>query len=421
MHRALLRAAAALIALALVDVPSARADDASEAALQHELGRQLYERRHYGEALEHFIASNRLVPNPRVVFNIAQTYEVLQRYPEAFNWYETYLTTPGLDESTLRTARTAQAAVARRVAIVAIETSPAEADLFVDRFELGSVGRSPRRIAVPAGRHFVRARRAGYRDASSAELDLRAGTASEVSLTLERIEGTLVVDSTPPGAHVTREDDGSELGVTPYRATLPVGPLRVVVAADGFASRTENVVIVEGQEAHLSVELEADASRVAVLTVEGTPREAQVLVDGVELGTAPLTANDMTPGEVDLEIRAPHRDSFRSRVLLEPGAATRIRYVLVDPDAGPSPHLRWVGYGAGAALFVAGAGIGVHARNERDDFFAAPTSSGFDRVERLNHTADALMITGVVAAVTTLVVDLIVDRDHTRGNVEVGR
>ena len=77
-------------ALAIVLAASVplRADDlADEADLQFELGADRYRRGDFREALEHFLASNRLVPNRNVLFNIARSYEQLTRYPDAHRYY----------------------------------------------------------------------------------------------------------------------------------------------------------------------------------------------------------------------------------------------------------------------------------------------------------------------------------------------
>ncbi len=61
---------------------SARADDlADEADLRFQLGAEAYQQGNFKEALQHFLASNRLVPNKNVVFNIARAYEQLRQYP----------------------------------------------------------------------------------------------------------------------------------------------------------------------------------------------------------------------------------------------------------------------------------------------------------------------------------------------------
>src|SRR6187401_3401236 len=72
----------------LVLPPPAYADDlADEADLQFQLGTERYEAGDFKGALEHFLVSNRLVPNKNVLFNIARTYEQLKRAPDAYRYY----------------------------------------------------------------------------------------------------------------------------------------------------------------------------------------------------------------------------------------------------------------------------------------------------------------------------------------------
>src|SRR5512143_2170331 len=81
------------LALACLLSGSALADDvADEADLAFRIGAERYAAGDYKGALEHFLASNRLSPNKNVVFNVARTYEKLERYPEAYRYYEAALT-----------------------------------------------------------------------------------------------------------------------------------------------------------------------------------------------------------------------------------------------------------------------------------------------------------------------------------------
>ncbi|MCU0683955.1 MAG: hypothetical protein MUF34_17225, partial [Polyangiaceae bacterium] len=73
-----LAALTTLVAAALLLASPARADDtADEADLQFQLGFERYRGGDYRGALEHFLASNRLVPNRNVTFNVARSYEQL--------------------------------------------------------------------------------------------------------------------------------------------------------------------------------------------------------------------------------------------------------------------------------------------------------------------------------------------------------
>src|SRR3954466_5678083 len=66
----------------------ARADDlADEADLKFRLGADAYQRGDYRAALEEFLASNRLVPNRNVTYNIARCYDELKQFPESYRYF----------------------------------------------------------------------------------------------------------------------------------------------------------------------------------------------------------------------------------------------------------------------------------------------------------------------------------------------
>src|SRR4051812_38541058 len=78
----------ALLVAALALPHAARADGlADEAELQFQIGAERYQAGDFTGALEHFLASNQLVPNRNVVFNIARTYEQMRRYADAHRYY----------------------------------------------------------------------------------------------------------------------------------------------------------------------------------------------------------------------------------------------------------------------------------------------------------------------------------------------
>ena len=89
-RRRLIRLGSALlIALNLLALaaPTASADGlADEAELHFQLGSDRYKALDFRGALEHFLASNRLVPNRNVVFNIARTFEQMRRYADAHRY-----------------------------------------------------------------------------------------------------------------------------------------------------------------------------------------------------------------------------------------------------------------------------------------------------------------------------------------------
>ncbi|MFT3713203.1 MAG: PEGA domain-containing protein [Archangium sp.] len=400
---------------------NARADVASEAELHFTLGLELYKQRKYEEALQHLVASNRLVPNANVVFNVAQIYGLLKRDADAFNWYETYLAFTSLDAAARERGQRAGEALLPRIAVLDVKANAGGAELFIDRVELGSVGAAPRRLAVSAGERVVIAKSAGFHEAR-ATVTAVVGAVTPVELTLTPVLGKLVVESVPPGATVRREDGAEVLGVTPLTLELPLGELRVTLALEGYVEQQRSARISEESEVRLKVELTRAASTVSILSVSGAPEGARVGLAGKDLGTLPLVASDLTPGSYELTVDAPEREPYRARITLEPGAATRVDAQLVLPGGGKWRPLRWVGYGVGAGAVIAGAIVGLSAIVNRESFFARPNVGAYQTVLTENVTADVLLLSGLVTIATTLVLDQFVwPTPHTSARIEIVR
>jgi outer membrane receptor for ferrienterochelin and colicins len=419
-HSAIQRLSAWLLALTLaISAGTAAADEASEAHLQFELGAELYRQGRYVEAIDRFLASNRLAPNANRVLNVARTFAYLKRPLEAYNWYSTYLEfehpVPKREEG-----EAAQRALLPAVAVLDVRTRPSKAELFIDREELGSTGRSPRRIALEPGAHRVIARLAGHRDVIT-DISVERGKISELELVLEPLTGTLRVRTSPAKARVRGEGDAIDLGHTPLAVSLPVGERVLVIAAPGFVEQTRTVTIQDGKETLLDVRLSREANTVSVLSVTGNVSAAEVLLDGAVIGRTPLTLAELAPGTRELSIRSPRHEPWTTRALFEPGAATRVRYDLVDPETRPWRGWRLLGYGIGGALVVSGAVTGTLALNANADFDAEPTRDALDRRDSLNLATDALLLSGLVVVAGTLVWDLLTPVRHSNGSVTLSR
>ena len=148
-----------LIALAcagaLLIAGVARADNtADEADIAFTLGNQALVKRDYEKALSWYFLSNRLVPNRNVLFNIARCFEALNRFDEAFRYYFE-LTGAGLAADDAREVKHALARLTPKVALLTVISEPPGADVYVDREDLGSRGRTPLTLAVSPGAHTV--------------------------------------------------------------------------------------------------------------------------------------------------------------------------------------------------------------------------------------------------------------------------
>jgi len=395
-----------MLLLAIVVLPSrVVADDASEAQLNFELGQELYAQRRFPEAVERFIASNRLVPNANVVFNIAQTYEVMERPREAYNWYETYLRDHDVPPDERAEGRERQARLAPSLAILDVETDPPGAELYVDRRDLGSVGVSPRRIAVRPGPRRILATLPEHEDAET-EVEAEDGRVVPTTLALRQLVGTLRVDTEPPGSSV--RVDGEDVGEAPLVLTLSVGTHRLAVAQDGWLSEEQDVAIEVDGDASLRVELRRDPETIAGLRVRGAPRGARVTFDGEALGEVPLYEPALRPREEGaLRVEAPGHEALELRLVLEAGAVTRVDVDLHDHRSDPWAAGPFVAYGAGGLVLLGGVFTAVAARGARAQFFEDPSRDQLDRVHAMNVAADVLMGVGLVTLVGVLIWHLV--------------
>lgn len=125
---------------------------------------------------------------------------------------------------------------------------------------------------------------AGHRDARC-QLEVVAGRAQTVQLTPQPIYGSASVDSDPMDAEIWI--DGKQYGVTPNVVErLLVGSHTLVLKKSGCADLQQQFSVEEGKEASLSVKLPTGRS----VRFTSEKPGMQIIVDGKELGTTPLTA-----------------------------------------------------------------------------------------------------------------------------------
>lgn len=404
-----MRALLALLASMALLSPSAASAQAAEAQLHFELANEYYAQGRYREALERYIASNRLVPNAHVVFNMASTYERLDRPIEAYNAYETFLVEFAHDAASEReTGVRARDALASRVAVIEVTCEPGNAELHVDRADLGVVGRGSRRVAVEPGRRRIIARLEGYVDAS-AEADAVMGRVVTITLSLERMRARLEVVSTPVGATVAIEG-GEVLGTTPLETELPVGEHRLTLRAPGHLLE-HRTVTVGGAGSRIAVELRREHSvPQARVEVRGEPPGAVVSVGGNELGAAPFEEGSLAVGESELAVSAPGYVPARARVTFEGDRTLRARYRLV-PASDLGTVLYAISYVAGGLTLLAGVGAGIRVLGLTQDLHSGRPEPRIDssivpEIATGAALADGLIFAGAALLLLTLVVDL---------------
>ena len=268
----------------LLTAEPALADDlADEADLRFRMGAEAYQRGDFKDALQHFLASNRLVPNKNVVFNIAWAYEKLHQYPEAYRYFTLALDAEK-DSAAKKRIQEALALIQPFVAVLEVVTDPPGATLYVERRDLGPRGESPRQLGLAQGSYKLIVERAGYEPAEVMVKDLKQGQTSSVRVALKQILGSVVVEGSP-GASVRIDDEGRPpLCTAPCVLSLPPGPHTLYVARKGFRPSTVAVNVKAKQRLRVRPEAQAFTGDLVVRTDEPG---ALIEVDGRPVGFAP--------------------------------------------------------------------------------------------------------------------------------------
>jgi hypothetical protein len=263
-------------------VPTARADDlADEADLQFQLGADRYREGDYQGALEHFLASNRLVPNRNVGFNIARCYEQLKQYPAAFRYY-TQALDGEQDPQTRTRVEGALDKIKPHVAVIKIVTDPPGATIYIDRRDLGPRGSSPRTLS--SRRESTRSSPSCRTTSRPNRRKSRAPLAGETVVTLKltpKLEASPATWSSTRTSAALIEVDGRPRAFTPAIVSLPAGSHTVRLSLKGFRAIEQSAVIRPNDETKLDFVLtraeEVNAASRTTETVEDAPSSVSIV------------------------------------------------------------------------------------------------------------------------------------------------
>lgn len=306
-----LRLGSLLLSLLLTTSPAFANNTADEADVAFELGNQAYARGNYTEALRSYFNSYRLVPNRNVLFNIARCYEAQGRYNEAYRYYND-LADEALDDDDAREVRRSLERLGPKVALVRVTTTPKGADVYVDRVDLGSRGRSPQVLALPPGNHKILVRREGYRPAEATVRLVRGKTVSQ-DFELKLITGGVELTGTPVGAEVRREPQGPVVATVPGKLRLPPGRTVLHVSAPGHAAAQLIADVQADTTVTLPVALAVQEKPNGRLVVTANRENASVRVDGRPAGFTPIVLT-LPEGEHTLEVESREVRPLRQKV-----------------------------------------------------------------------------------------------------------
>ncbi len=312
LDRALLRHVLLVLCVVFCFASVARADNlADEADLQFKLGAQAYQKGDFTSALEHFLASNRLVPNRNVLFNIARTYEELHVAPDAYRYYVDALAGETRADQKQR-IEDALRRVAPQVAVLKVTTDPPGATVYLDRRDLGPRGNAPANLGLSSGKHKIIVELSGYETAEKSDVDLAVGKEQDVAFTLVPILGTVRVEGEPGATVKVDEAASAPLGIVPCTIQVKPGRHTLVIEKPGYAEQDIPIDLPPRgnltTRAHLSAEMGAVVVntdiRDALITIDDQPSGFTPSVLNVPIGRHKLrvTLSGFRPVEQEIDV-----------------------------------------------------------------------------------------------------------------------
>ncbi|MEW5741260.1 MAG: TonB-dependent receptor [Myxococcota bacterium] len=317
-----MRTALPLLLVLTLGVPALADNTADEADVAFSLGNEAYSKRDYERALASYFLSYRLVPNRNVLFNIARCYEALDRFDEAYRYWNDLFVDPSLPADERKDVKQALARLAPRVALVTITSTPPGADLYVDRKDLGSRGRTPQTIAVSPGAHTLLLELEGHRPA---QMKVTAARGREVKQAVELsvIVGKVVIEGSPAGASIRESAEGPELGKVPATLELVPGKRLLVVSAPGHLSQQLLLDVKPDETITAKANLQGKPKPTGKVVVTANRDSALVRVNGKDSGFTP-TVLTLAVGEYEVEVTTEEVTPVLRRVTVTEDSETRV-------------------------------------------------------------------------------------------------
>jgi tetratricopeptide (TPR) repeat protein len=148
---------------------------------------------------------------------------------------------------------------------IEITSNVVGADLFIDRKDIGAIGRTPFTGQLKPGKHTIFLEKFGY-DPLQQEIDVPAGTAMQHNLTMQRTQAGWIAitgTTTQGGRLIVDEKFGC---VTPCRLELKPGKHKLLVERKGFEDYENDVEIGQGIETSIEVQMSSRPPRTAAIS-----------------------------------------------------------------------------------------------------------------------------------------------------------
>jgi hypothetical protein len=158
--------------------------------------------------------------------------------------------------------------------------------------------------------------------------------------------GTLAVQTNPPGVGVFV--DGEAHGNTPARVSLKAGSHILELRGRGVP-RVIPVTVTANAEVSQYLEL-PQTPTLGSLIVQSDPAGAEVTVDGVARGKAPVSVADLTPGEHEVVLQGTGGAPVHQKVAIQAGVTASV--LTPVSTAAPGPVSGWIAVKSAVSIEV---------------------------------------------------------------------
>jgi PEGA domain len=247
--------------------------------------------------------------------------------------YQTYSTTVTVQQGQTMQVY-APLSPTQTIGSLSITSSPSGATVYVD----GSYrGVTPATVGnLQAGTHNVALYKAGYKD-WSAQITIYAGQTTYLSPKLDPdpqpAYGTVSIVSNPSGADVY--GDGVYIGRTvsgnPLVFTqVKPGSHTLLLTKSGYQDYTSTGTVVAGKNYDLTINLlPVPNPTTGSISVNSAPLGADVYINNIFRGLAPVTVDGLTPGSYTILVRLSGYQDWQSSSMVSAGSTAQVSAVLI--------------------------------------------------------------------------------------------
>jgi hypothetical protein len=225
---------------------------------------------------------------------------------------------------------------------LSVTTSPAGAYVYVDGTYKGV---TPAMVGgLTEGAHFVELTKSGYQDWTGS-IRIYAKQTTYLSQALTPVSGpttgAIAVTSNPSYASVSLDgvyQGQTEPGSPFIISEVAAGTHTVMVRLTGYEDSVSSVTVNSGQTSTVEAALVPATADTGALSVSSSPTGADVYIDNVKRGIAPVTLDTMQPGTYTVSLRLAGYSEWSGQAVVNAGATSYVSGTLSPiPEETPAP------------------------------------------------------------------------------------